>query len=66
MAETVRTPALGDGKNKQGEAAPRPLAGVRVLAVEQMAALPYATQLLARRRPVRINFQRRAIKVRGL
>lgn len=29
-------------------AAPLPLTGVRVLAVEQMAALPFATQLLAR------------------
>jgi crotonobetainyl-CoA:carnitine CoA-transferase CaiB-like acyl-CoA transferase len=28
--------------------APRPLDGIRVLAVEQMQALPYATQLLAR------------------
>ena len=27
---------------------PRPLEGVRILAVEQMQALPYATQLLAR------------------
>jgi crotonobetainyl-CoA:carnitine CoA-transferase CaiB-like acyl-CoA transferase len=30
------------------EAAGRPLQGIRVLAVEQMQALPYATQLLAR------------------
>src|ERR1700733_14604936 len=29
-------------------AAGRPLEGIRVLAVEQMQALPYATQLLAR------------------
>ena len=28
--------------------APRPLDGIRILAVEQMAALPFATQLLAR------------------
>ena len=26
----------------------RPLDGIRILAVEQMAALPFATQLLAR------------------
>ena len=31
-----------------GDASPRPLEGIRVLAVEQMAALPFATQLLAR------------------
>jgi crotonobetainyl-CoA:carnitine CoA-transferase CaiB-like acyl-CoA transferase len=39
---------LGDVVN--GDAAPygRPLDGVRILAVEQMQALPYATQLLAR------------------
>jgi crotonobetainyl-CoA:carnitine CoA-transferase CaiB-like acyl-CoA transferase len=39
---------LGDVVN--GDAAPygRPLDGVRVLAAEQMQALPYATQLLAR------------------
>ena len=29
-------------------AAGRPLEGIRVLAIEQMQALPYATQLLAR------------------
>ncbi len=31
-----------------GEPGPKPLEGVRVLALEQMQALPYATQLLAR------------------
>ena len=30
------------------QAAGRPLQGIRVLAIEQMQALPYATQLLAR------------------
>ncbi|MEO5876146.1 MAG: CaiB/BaiF CoA-transferase family protein [Streptosporangiaceae bacterium] len=32
----------------QGELSTRPLAGIRVLALEQMQALPYATQLLGR------------------
>ncbi len=31
-----------------GDATPRPLEGIRVLAIEQMAALPFATQLMAR------------------
>ena len=39
---------LGDIANEQPADQPRPLDGVRVLAAEQMAALPYATQLLAR------------------
>ena len=39
---------LGDVVNPQDPAQPQPLAGVRILAAEQMAALPYATQLLAR------------------
>lgn len=39
---------LGDIANEQDPDQPRPLDGVRILAAEQMAALPYATQLLAR------------------
>ncbi len=39
---------LGDIANPQEPGQPRPLDGVRILAAEQMAALPYATQLLAR------------------
>lgn len=39
---------LGDVVNPQPPDQPMPLAGIRVLAAEQMAALPYATQLLAR------------------
>ncbi|MEO7572485.1 MAG: CaiB/BaiF CoA-transferase family protein [Acidimicrobiales bacterium] len=39
---------LGDVSNEQAVAAGKPLDGVRVLALEQMQALPYATQLLAR------------------
>ncbi|MCQ3808074.1 MAG: CoA transferase [Acidimicrobiaceae bacterium] len=39
---------LGDVVNGQYLSEPRPLSGIRVLAVEQMAALPFATQLLAR------------------
>jgi formyl-CoA transferase len=39
---------LGDVANSQAARYGQPLAGVRVLALEQMQALPYATQLLAR------------------
>ena len=39
---------LGDTANPQDPDQPRPLEGVRILAAEQMAALPFATQLLAR------------------
>jgi formyl-CoA transferase len=39
---------LGDIANASAEHYGKPLEGVRVLAVEQMQALPYATQLLAR------------------
>ena len=39
---------LGDVVNGQYLAEPRPLSGIRVLAAEQMAALPFATQLMAR------------------
>lgn len=39
---------LGEVANPQPEGTQRPLEGVRVLAIEQMAALPFATQLLAR------------------
>jgi crotonobetainyl-CoA:carnitine CoA-transferase CaiB-like acyl-CoA transferase len=39
---------LGDTANDHAASLPRPLEGVRVLALEQMQALPYATQLLTR------------------
>ncbi len=39
---------LGDVVNEEFVDQPRPLDGIRVLAAEQMAALPFATQLLAR------------------
>ena len=39
---------LGDIANEAFAGGPRPLEGVRVLAAEQMAALPFATQLMAR------------------
>lgn len=39
---------LGDIANEGAADQPKPLAGVRVLAIEQMAALPFGTQLLAR------------------
>ena len=39
---------LGDIANEAAADQPKPLAGIRVLAVEQMAALPFGTQLLAR------------------
>ena len=39
---------LGDVANEAFADGPRPLEGVRVLAAEQMAALPFATQLMAR------------------
>jgi len=39
---------LGDVANADAAAAGKPLDGIRVLALEQMQALPYATQLLAR------------------
>ena len=39
---------LGDVANEQAEGQGRPLDGIRVLAAEQMQALPYATQLLGR------------------
>jgi formyl-CoA transferase len=39
---------LGDIANPGAAAAGKPLDGVRILALEQMQALPYATQLLAR------------------
>lgn len=39
---------LGDTANDTGSAPGKPLDGIRVLALEQMQALPYATQLLAR------------------
>lgn len=39
---------LGDIANRSAIANGKPLGGVRVLALEQMQSLPYATQLLAR------------------
>ncbi len=39
---------VGDIANEQPTDGPRPLSGIRVLAIEQMAALPFGTQLLAR------------------
>src|SRR6188472_336551 len=39
---------LGDVANADAAGAGKPLDGVRILALEQMQALPYATQLLAR------------------
>jgi crotonobetainyl-CoA:carnitine CoA-transferase CaiB-like acyl-CoA transferase len=39
---------LGDTANPQAASHGKPLDGVRILALEQMQALPYATQLLAR------------------
>lgn len=40
--------SLGDTANDQPADAAKPLAGLRVLAAEQMAAMPFGTQLLAR------------------
>ncbi len=39
---------LGEIVNEEFADQPRPLSGIRVLAAEQMAALPFATQLLGR------------------
>ncbi len=39
---------LGDTANESAAGSGRPLDGVRILALEQMQSLPYATQLLAR------------------
>src|SRR5437879_5324748 len=39
---------LGDVANEDAQGYGKPLDGVRVLAAEQMQALPYATQMLAR------------------
>ena len=39
---------LGDIANEAAADQPKPLAGIRVLAIEQMAALPFGTPLLAR------------------
>ena len=39
---------LGEVANAAAARYPKPLAGVRILAAEQMQALPFATQLLAR------------------
>jgi len=45
---TGRHLSLGQSADPDLVRAPRPLDGIRVLAAEQMAALPFATQLLAR------------------
>src|SRR4051812_24046854 len=47
-ARTVSPVKLGDTANEGARAYGKPLDGVRVLAAEQMQALPYATQMLAR------------------
>lgn len=47
MADTPHM-RLGDIANEAAADQPKPLAGIRVLAIEQMAALPFGTQLLAR------------------
>ncbi|MCH1436176.1 MAG: CoA transferase, partial [Acidimicrobiales bacterium] len=39
---------LGATANDAAADQPKPLAGIRVLAIEQMAALPFGTQLLTR------------------
>jgi len=39
---------LGDVANAEAQKYGKPLDGVRILAIEQMQALPYGTQLLAR------------------
>ena len=39
---------LGDIANEAAAGSGKPLDGVRILALEQMQALPYATQLLGR------------------
>ena len=39
---------LGDIANADAQEFGKPLDGIRILAAEQMQALPYATQLLAR------------------
>jgi crotonobetainyl-CoA:carnitine CoA-transferase CaiB-like acyl-CoA transferase len=44
----VSTVRLGDVANEEARGFGKPLDGVRVLAAEQMQALPYATQMLAR------------------
>src|SRR5437660_7609278 len=46
--DTIYDMRLGDTANADAARFGKPLDGVRVLAVEQMQALPYATQLLAR------------------
>src|ERR1700722_7971394 len=43
-----RTMRLGEMSNEAAQAFGRPLDGVRVIALEQMQALPVATQLMAR------------------
>src|ERR1051326_7880214 len=45
---TVAPVRLGDVANAGAQGFGKPLDGVRVLAAEQMQALPYATQMLAR------------------
>lgn len=45
---TMSTMELGETANAAAATYPKPLSGVRILAAEQMQALPFATQLLAR------------------
>src|SRR5689334_19809775 len=47
-ARTVSPVKLGDTANDGARSFGKPLDGIRVLAAEQMQALPYATQMLAR------------------
>ena len=48
---------LGDVVNAEAAQWGKPLDGVRVLALEQMQALPYATQLLGRLGADRVTFE---------
>src|SRR3954451_8956231 len=48
MCETISGMRLGDVANEGSAGFGKPLDGVRILAAEQMQALPFATQLLGR------------------
>jgi crotonobetainyl-CoA:carnitine CoA-transferase CaiB-like acyl-CoA transferase len=51
---------LGEMRNEQAQAFGKPLDGVRVLAIEQLQSLPFATQLLARLGADVVRSRRRA------
>ncbi len=51
---------LGDVVNPEAAQWGKPLSGVRILALEQMQALPYATQLLGRLGAVVVKVEARA------